>query len=231
MPVILDKMEQGSIEWKLARMGCVTMSKAKALITGGKGKTRETYILEVASELISGVLSESINTWDMARGTMLEPYAAAAYKEITGLDIKHIGLGYLDEDRRIAASPDGLTINGGVEIKCQAPKNHLRTIIEAKNPKQFEAQIQGCMWVLGVDTWDYCSFCPEFKNQPLFIMTMKRDEEIIKTISEAAFSAVEEIDNYVRLAGIGDVSARVSEICDEANELIDIMQNKDVEIM
>lgn len=231
MPIILESLEQGSDEWKLARVGCVTMGKAKALLTGGTGKTRDSYIIEVASELLSGVLSDSINTWDMARGTMLEPYAVDAYEAITGLIVRRVGLGYLDDNRRIAASPDGLTSNGGMEVKCQKPKNHLQTIIAAKNPKQFEAQMQGSMWVFGVDTWDYCSFCPEFEAQPLFILTLNRDEEMIKKISDSAHRAVEEIDEYVRLASIGEPCARVSEICDEAKELIDIMMNKDVEIL
>ena len=230
-PIILNHMEQGSDEWRLARMGCVTMSKAKNLLTGGKGVTRETYIIEVASELISGQLAENISTWDMERGIMLEPYAVRAYESLTGLEVQTIGLGYLNEDRRIAASPDGLTMIGGMEVKCQKPKNHLKTIIEAKNPKQFEAQMQGCMWVFDVDTWDYCSFCPEFNEQPLFILTMRRNEEMIKAIEDAAHKAVEGIDNYVRIASAGRASEELKEICAEANELIDIITGKDVGIL
>lgn len=231
MTIILDHMVQGTPEWLEARVGCVTMSNAKKLLTGGKGLTRTSYIIEVASELASGVLAEKINTWDMTRGTMLEPFAAAAYEATTGLKARHVGLGYLDENRRIAASPDGLTEAGGYEIKCQAPKNHMRTIVEAKNPKQFTAQMQGCMWIFGVDSWDYCSFCPEFEALPLFILTVKRDEEMIKKISDAAHLAVEEIDEYVRHANDGVVSQQVADICDNAIELIDVMTNKEVEIL
>jgi hypothetical protein len=235
MTIILEHMEQGSEEWLNARVGCITMSNAKKLISKGRGDapsaTRATYIAEVASEKVSGVLADRINTWDIIRGNTLEPFARDAYKAITGLDVKEIGLGYLDENRRIAASPDGLTANGGVEIKCQAPKNHMKTIMEAKNPKQFEAQMQGCMWVFGTDTWDYCSFCPEFANKPLVIITAHRNEEMVKQIEEAAHSAVEEVDEYIKAAGDGQVSSLVTNLCLEAIELMDILQNKEVEIL
>lgn len=229
MTVILEHIEQGSDEWFAARTGCVTMSNADKLLTGGKGVTRQNYIIDVASEIISGMPSEQVNTWAMTRGTLLEPFARQAYEAHTGLTVKQVGLGYLNEDRRISASPDGLTIEGGMEIKCQGAKAHLRTIIDAKNPKKFTPQIQGSMWVFEVDTWDYCSFCPEFKAMPLFVMRVNRDEEIIKQIQDSALKAVFEIDEYVKLAQ-GEQNETVNKICMEAIELIDIMQNKEVEI-
>ncbi len=176
MTVILEHMEQGSPEWLDARVGNITMSNADKLLTGGKGVTRQSYIIDVASEIVSGVPASQVKTWEMERGNLLEPYAREAYKARTGIEVQQVGLGYLNENKRISASPDGLRPNGGMEIKCQGPKAHLRTIIDAKNPKKFAAQMQGCMWVFDVEYWDYCSFCPEVKDLPLFIMTLERDE-------------------------------------------------------
>jgi len=229
MTVILDHIEQGTDEWYQARLGRITMSNADKLLTGGKGVTRTSYIIDVASEIVSGLPSEKVNTWDMARGTLLEPFAREAYEAQTGLSVKQVGLGYLDENRRISASPDGLTIDGGMEIKCQGAKAHLRTIIDAKNPTKFTPQIQGSIWVFDTDTWDYCSFCPEFKTMPLFVMRVKRDEEIIKQIQDSALKAVFEVDEYVKLART-EPNESINQICHRAIELIDIMQNKEVEI-
>lgn len=229
MTVILEHMEQGSEEWIQARLGKVTMSNAGKLLTGGKGMTRQSYIIDVASEIISGIPADRIKTWDMERGNLLEPFARSAYEARTRRDVKQIGLGYLDEYRRVSASPDGLTLVGGVEIKCQGPKAHLRTIIDSKNPKKFEPQMQGSMWVFDVGEWDYCSFCPEVKDMPLFIMTAYRDEEMIKRIEESALKAVSEVDDYVDMAR-GQRLESVDQICAQAIELIDIMQNKEPEI-
>ena len=118
MTVILESMEQGSTSWLKARVGCITMSNAGLLLAGGKGLTRSGYILDVASELASGQLADRPKTFDMQRGNLTEPYAVDAYELHTGHKVQRVGLGYLNEDKRIAASPDGLVDDKGVEIKC-----------------------------------------------------------------------------------------------------------------
>jgi len=183
-PIIIDLFEQGSQEWLDARVGCVTMSNAGLLLVGGKGITRKNYIIDVASEMISGIPSKQISTFDIDRGNALEPMAREAYELLTGTKVRQIGIGYLDEMKRIAASPDGLTDIGGIEIKCPQPKAHLRTILAKESPKEYQAQMQGCMWVFGVDRWDFVSFCPQFKPMPICIISVNRDEEMIKLIEK-----------------------------------------------
>jgi hypothetical protein len=164
-PIILDLM-QGSPEWFKARIGCITMSNADKLLMKGKGgnesATKLKYIQDVASEVLAGVPSERLNTWDMQRGTLLEPYAREAYERVTGNKIKEVGLGYLDEKRRISSSPDGLkgttSARGGLEIKGRGAKEHLRIIENEHDSKATEAQIQGNMWIFNADAWDFCSF-------------------------------------------------------------------------
>ena len=229
MAVILEHIEQGSDEWLNARIGCITMSNADKLLTGGSGATRRSYIIDVASEISTGVPAEQINVWSMQRGTILEPFARQAYEAHTNTEVQQVGLGYLNEERRISASPDGLLADRGIEIKCQGPKAHLRTIIDAKNPKKFMPQMQGGMWIFEKEKWDYVSFCPEFKTMPLFILTVSRDDEMINRIAESAIKAVAEVDKYVELATRA-VSKGVYDICTKANEIIDILQNKEPEI-
>ena len=62
MTIIKRKLIQGTPEWKNARVGCITMSNAKALLTGGSGATRKNYLLDVASEMASGVLIDNIKS-------------------------------------------------------------------------------------------------------------------------------------------------------------------------
>lgn len=203
---IIDSMDQGSPAWLQARIGCVTMSNAKKITAGGEGLTRDTYLAEVASEIITGVPAERYNSWDMLRGTMLEPFALRAVETVLDESIRRVGLVYLDERRRISASPDGLImatpteIEVGVEVKCQCPKKHMLTILAEKNPAQFEMQLQGSMWVCGTARWLYVSFCPEFKERPLVILSAERDEAMICKISMAAEEGVAEVDRLVAAA-------------------------------
>jgi hypothetical protein len=229
MAIILDKLVQGSPEWFAARVGCVTMGKAGILLTKGKGKTRDTYIIDVASEMASGMAAERVKMRDMERGNVLEPMGRRGYELLTGSTVKEVGLGYLDDMRRISASPDGLMPNKGLEIKCPNPKAHLQTIIEGAAPKKYKPQMQGGMWVFDLDEWDYVSFCPQFKPMPLFIISMTRDEEMIKEISDSAHLAVEEIDAHLRTASM-EVTQPMQAICDQALFAIDELYNTEPEI-
>ncbi len=224
MTIILDKLIQGTQEWKNARVGCLTMSNAKALLTGGSGATRRNYLLDVASEMASGVLIDNIKSVDIARGNLLEDYARRAYEEITGNTVTEVGIGYLNDAKRIAASPDGLITTGGIEIKCPNPKAHMRTIVSGDAPKEYLPQMNGCMWVFGVEQWDYISFCPQFSSNPIKIITQYRDEKMIKKIEESALCGIEEIDDWLKLAN-ETYSDAVYEICEQSifalNELYD----------
>ena len=166
------------------------MSHAQDLITKGRGNapsvTRLNYILDVAAEKLSGKPTETVKTWDMERGILLEPFALRAYQAQTGANVENIGLAYLDDKRTISASPDGLCGSvgaGGVEIKCPRPRTHMRYI--KNGAKQNAAQIQGNMWIFGAQWWDFVSFCPEFSACPLHIERVERDDDMIDAYQRA----------------------------------------------
>jgi len=232
--VILEHMEQGSEEWLEARVGCITMSNAHKLLMKGRGKeeslTKLQYIIDVASEIVSGKPAEQIKVWAMQRGIILEPYARDAYEIKTGNEMMEIGLGYINQERRISCSPDGLLPDRGIEIKCQGAKAHMRTIIDDANPQGFNAQMQGGMWIFDKETWDYVSFCPEFKAMPLYIKTIHRDEEMIKRIRDESFEAVYKVDQFVAQMNLNPVNAEIDAVCKEAIVTIDILQGVEQEI-
>jgi len=231
--IILDELEQGSQEWHNARCGRITMSNAGLMLTGGKGTTRYSYLLNVASEILSGTPAETPTTWAMERGNLLEPFARQAYEAKTGETAQTIGLAYLNENKTVSASPDGLTslfgsIEGGIEIKCRSPKEHLR-VINAGIDKKAIPQIQGCMWLFNVEWWDYVAFCPEFAAKPLFISRVYRDEVMIKKLEESVNSGLEEIQEIINSVA-GSEDSAVSEICDDALTMLDYLKNEEPEI-
>jgi len=197
--IILD-IDQGSDGWYKARCGVITMSNAKALITGGKGVTRRSYLLSVAAEIITGKTADNYQSWKMQRGTAIEPFARAAYAMETGIEAREVGFVYYDNKARIGCSPDGITDIGGIEIKCPNAAKHLTTILADEVPDEYLPQIQGCIWVCGVDAWDFVSFCPEFTAQPLFIKRVYKDSAIISKIRKSAIEGVAEIDAAVKAA-------------------------------
>ncbi len=233
--VIIEHMPQGSPQWLEARRGCITMSHAKDLITKGRKKgepsqTRLSYLISVASEIITGVSADTFKSWEMEKGNLLEPQAREAYMELTGYDIQEVGLGYLNSERRISGSPDGLGIDRGMEVKCQQPKNHLKTIVNGFDPKEFRPQMQGNMWVFDKKYWDYVSWCPEFKDQPIFIYTVERDEEMIAEIRESALKGIKEIDAFVEKGLFKTSNDKIESIRQFSLEMIETFKNVEPEI-
>ena len=80
--------EQRTPEWKAARVGRLTASRAKdvlATIKSGEAAARRDYRLQLVCERLTGEPQDStfVNA-DMERGTELEPMAFAAYEGVTG---------------------------------------------------------------------------------------------------------------------------------------------------
>ena len=231
--IIMQSLEQGSVEWLLERSGNITASRIKQLLTGGSGVTRKSYIYDIVTEIMTQSNTESFCNYNMQMGSLLEPFASRCYTAQTGRILTSVGMGYLNADKRVSASPDGLVYeNGilrrGVEIKCQLPKNHLKTMVEMKSPKQFKAQMQTCMWIFGVDYWDYISFCPQWRRLSLAILEMERDDEMIEEISEKTHVALHEINNIIKeLQDKHSVTKKVESINDEALQIVEQFNNYD----
>lgn len=215
--MIVHKCEQGTEEWQQLRCGVVTMSHAKELLTGGKGKTRQSYILDVVSERLSGKPVESYSSFDMQRGQFLEPYALMAFEQANGINIERVGF-ITTDDGRIGCSPDGLIgEDSGIEVKCPNPRQHLRNILSG-GLSDYVAQVQGNLWITGRDQWVIVSFCPWVDCYPLYCSVVTRDEIMIASLSQSALNAVEEIDDAIRNVSIYTPTRTIHDIASEARK-------------
>ena len=168
--IILD-CEQLSPEWFAARCGIPSASKFDKLITAtGKPSTSAIgYRRELLAEWVTGEkASIKQNEW-MLRGIEMEPEARQFYEFTNDVEVHEVGLIFKDEDRLVSCSPDGLLgdgaldtneLDGGLEIKCPAPGTHIGYLIDNKLPTAYIPQVQGSMYVTGLDYWDFMSYCP-----------------------------------------------------------------------
>ncbi|MCB9989095.1 MAG: YqaJ viral recombinase family protein [Rhodospirillales bacterium] len=199
--MILAHIEQGSDEWHDARCGVVTASNFKAVLTGGRGKTRASYMRRLRDEIITGrPTPPSFQSAAMVRGCDLEPQARRAYEEHAGESVREVGIVYLNDQRRVAASPDGLVNgNGGLEIKCPLPHNHEKYFREGRVPAQYVPQVQGNLWVTGREWWDFVSYAPEFPPEyRLMTRRVYRDEAFISLLKAEVERFIEELDKAVQ---------------------------------
>ena len=173
--------EQGTEEWLQARLGIPTASCFSKLITSaGKRSTQiDGYLNTLIAESLMGEPSESFQSEWMARGNDLEPQARAWYEFQTDSDVQQVGFVKLDSGIA-GASPDGLTVTGGLELKCPKPETHVKYLRANKLPSDYVAQVQGCMWICEREQWDFASFHP---LMPKLLITVRRDDAFIATLA------------------------------------------------
>lgn len=176
--------EQGTEKWLAARCGIPTATGISNIVTptGKKSGSYLPYLAELIAESIEG-LKENYKSEDMARGNELEPFARAAYEFETGNAVIQVGGVYLNADKDLMISPDGLIPNlrKGLEIKCPQIKTHIKYLLQGGVPQEYLIQVQSALWVTGYETWDFVSYCPEYYKQPFYLFTAQRDPNLMKS--------------------------------------------------
>ena len=179
--------EQGSEEWLAARLDIPTATGFENIVTA-TGKKSASYIKYMAELIEESILGggDTFKSGFMERGNQLEPQARAAYEFLTGNDVIQVGGVYLNEDREVMVSPDGLipSLKKGLEIKCPKMSTHIRYLLEGGVPAEYVIQVQANLWVTGYETWDFVSYCPEYQKQTLYLFTAARDEKLMKAFDE-----------------------------------------------
>lgn len=180
------QIEQGSEAWLKARIGKVTASELKRIITPtwkvSEGDGVKTFVYEKAAEIHRNYPLIGFGSWQTDQGQELEDeamtFAALEY------DYEISNMGFCESDDGLSGcSPDGLIREtSGVELKCPQPPNHVRYLCERVLPKDYSAQVHGSMFVTGRPEWVFLSYCRKF---PPFHLVVKRDEEIMGKIAEA----------------------------------------------
>jgi predicted phage-related endonuclease len=183
---------QNSEEWLLARSGLVTASQFKAILAKGEGKTRRTYMMKLAGEILTGKPMESFSNADTERGHEMEPEARDLYSFQTGAQLDRVGF---IKNGRAGCSPDSLIgSDGGLEIKTQAPHLLIETILKDEFPSEHKAQVQGTLWVTGRKWWDIAIYWP---GLPLFVKRATRDEIFIQKLATEIDRFNEELGEIV----------------------------------
>lgn len=184
---ILD-VRQGSPEWLAARMGLVTASELKYLLTP-KCEPRKwstempnTYLASKLSEKWSGEPDEGFVTEAMENGSIREKQAVPWYEGIFEVRIHPVGFIITDEGT-FGASPDGMFDDGaGIEVKVPKRKTHTKYLLADGVPDEYLPQVHGCIFATGAAYWKFLSWNVGFPNH---IVTVERDEAAMLRIAEA----------------------------------------------
>jgi putative phage-type endonuclease len=195
--------EQGTLEWKLERLGHVTASRVAdvlAKIKTGEAKTREDYRWELVTQrIINDIEIDGYINDAMQHGIDTEGQARMAYEIATGNFVDQTGFIRHPSIKWVGASPDGLIgLDGNLEIKCPHTKTHLQTIKAQKAPTKYYSQMQMQMWVAERKWTDFVSFDPRLPDEfQFFCSRVPRDEEYIKNMEVEVVNFLNEVEQEI----------------------------------
>lgn len=175
-------VEQGSAEWRMARIGLLTASNFEKIITptGKQSSQWEKLMHRVLAEQILGVpLDDDADGVFMERGNVLEQKAVRFYElQYEDADVQPGGFVTRD-DGRTGASPDRLVDDVGLlEIKVPSAHVHVGYLLDSEGIG-YKPQVQGQLWVCEREWSDTISYNPEL---PAALVRQYRDDKFIATL-------------------------------------------------
>lgn len=188
-------MKQRSEEWHQTRLGKVTASRFKDVLTAPKSKmardagelsqSAHSYLCEKVAEVFtqkSVRLSTKATQW----GIDCEPLAVEAYENRFG-PVQEVGFIDHPNIKGVGGSPDGLRNSEGmIEVKCPYSSYiHMRTFLTNEMPDEHMAQIQGLLWITGRKWCDFVSFDPRVQSLAgLYVKRIPRHEKYIYAMAQ-----------------------------------------------
>lgn len=196
-------LEQGSEEWKQARLGHVTASNMAEVMSKGKGTGeavgRYKYKVRLVAERLTMTAGESYTNAAMQWGIEQEQFACIAYEAQKETFVDKIGFVLHPDIKWLGVSPDRIVGHEGlIEVKCPNTTTHLDYLFENKVPAEYYKQIQCQLWVTGRQWCDFVSYDPRLpKRNQLLIVRTERDESLIKEMEAETLKFLAEVETLI----------------------------------
>lgn len=167
--IMTDNPYQQTSEWFEARCGCLTASRARAVIARKKnGEPYAEYytVLEqVVGERLTGIVASTGTTAAMQWGIDHEEEAREQYVIETGRDVALTGFVKHPTVRWLGASPDGLVGDDGlIEIKCPTTLTHLKRVASGAVPEEYKPQMLVQLLCTGRKFVDFVDYDPRLSS-------------------------------------------------------------------
>lgn len=195
-------VEQGTDEWRLARLGKVGASMVAdvtARTKTGWGASRANVAARLVAERLTGTLTDGFTNDAMRWGTEKEPEAREFYSFVHGVKVQEVGLVLHPHIDMTHASPDGLIGDHGlVEIKCPNTSTHIATLLSQPPAPQYIKQMQWQMACTGRQWVDWVSYDPRMPAEmQMFVARVERDPVMISELERQVSEFLAEVDETV----------------------------------
>lgn len=196
--IIENSFNQGDTPWHDARMKSVGGTGISKIITskGARSKSRDDYLLEKASQALTGKAKPVFQTYEMLWGHIYEPESRKLFEFVHGIKLSQCAMIFNDENKNWHISPDFFNekLRFGGEIKCPQLKEFRKTKKENKLPTKHILQCQAGLALTGWDKWKFMSYFP---NLEPFIIDVERDENLIRLIKIEVKMFLEDLNELV----------------------------------
>jgi len=198
---IIKDMVQGSAEWHAMRLGKVTASNMKNVMSNGRGgapsKMSETYMMDLIAERLTGESKPFFENDAMKHGTETEPQARAMFEIQEGVEVEEVA--FIEYDDYTGVSPDGLIGDDGlIEIKCPNTATQIKRALSSDYAADYKDQIQMQLWVSGRQHCYFLSFDPRLDCAAGYLLQkVERDEEYIKKMAEKTTAFVTKMNELL----------------------------------
>lgn len=195
-------------EWLRARCGCLTASRAAAVLNRSKrdGRPLQAYF-DLRDQLIAErVTGESIGiapTAAMQWGIDHEADARAAYEARTSACVDLCGFIPHPSIKWLGASPDGLIDDDGLlEIKCPATTAHLRRIAAGVVPTEYKPQMLVQLLCTGRKWCDFVDYDPRcggaYERYRLWVIRYQPTQEELEDARQKCVDFLIDVENEMR---------------------------------
>jgi len=194
--IIIDNIEQGSLEWFKLKAGKPSASSFDKIVTtkGEPSKSRKSYLYKLAGEKVTGFRSEGFQSDAMLHGIETEQEAVNMYELQTGVECEKVGVVYKDEERKFLCSPDRIVGDGILEVKCPQIATHVEYLLGNKLPTKYFQQVQGQLFITGAE---WCDFMSYYQGLKPLIVRVTRDETFISALNSELNRFCFELDKIV----------------------------------
>ena len=201
--------DQRSDEWRLARVGRLTGSRAGemlATIQKGEAAARRDLRTQLVTErLTRQPQDDSYINAVMQRGIDLEPVALAAFEVATGKLVRRTG--FLAHTELMA----GCSLDGDIddfreilELKCPKSATHLSYWRLGAVPLNHKPQILHNLWISGAQVANFASYDDRFPEPlQLFLARIERNDFEIAAYERTVRAFLDSVDaEYAAVLGL-----------------------------
>jgi len=191
-PVYHYDIQQGSVEWHKVRLGRMTASELKLVITPtlkvADNKDVRLHLYELLAQRVNNYVEPHFESYDMERGKFDEEHAREKYSEEYA---RVAECGFITNDRwgfTLGYSPDGLVGDEGlIEVKSRIQKHQMKTLVEcvARDtiPDDYVIQVQSALLI---SEREWCDFISYSGGMVMAVVRVWPDPVIQAAIVEAA---------------------------------------------